>query len=445
MREIDFSRITREDLNAVYDDLAQEDDAGIDERPGRRLFDMANYERAVANADKAGEFEEQMTKVRDTTRNLMQCVMMDGWPRSGAIVDFGLDSQQHYESLYYPIRNDEIAPSVLDAAMGHGAKLTELVRAAPSNPHKDIEFYTSWDSLLGREKPEAPAADAAGVKDPALGESNLTAHEVKALAEEIQRDEHAARVRDYGEDDAATYEQRVREGVEPVQHLEQPEDRYFRDLAESAGMTVEELKEHIDRRESGDSEVISEQAPSKDGWMAKLGSIPKESVPWRGFLFSYTLANNRRFPTPVARGTTMCKCKPGPRRKAEKTAEQPRDRLAEIRAEIRDVQQQIETKRRDGRVIRTAKDFESLERAIAALTNQLAALLVAEATQAALDDSENRRQARSFAQGAGHTIKDQGRRDVTLRTACGPIIVRRPTSVATANAARPVKGCTRCS
>ncbi len=95
----------------------------------------------------------------------------------------------------------------------------------------------------------------------------------------------------------------------------------------------------------------------------------------------------------------MRKRKPGPRRKAEKTAEQPRDRLAEIRAEIRDVQQQIETKRRDGRVIRTAKDFESLERAIAALTNQLAALLVAEATQAALDDSENRRQARSFAQG----------------------------------------------
>src|SRR4029078_6050708 len=52
------------------------------------------------------------------------------------------------------------------------------------------------------------------------------------------------------------------------------------------------------------------------------------------------------------------------------------------------------------------------------------ALLLAEATQAALDDSENRRQARSLAQGAGHTIKDQGRRDVTLRTACGPIIVR---------------------
>ena len=120
----------------------------------------------------------------------------------------------------------------------------------------------------------------------------------------------------------------------------------------------------------------------------------------------------------------MPKRKPSQRRHPEKTPQQPRDRRAEIRAEIQDVQQQIETKRRDGRVIRTAEDFQSLERAIAALTNRLSALLVAEATQAALDDSENRRQARSLAQGAGHTIKDQGRRDVTLQTTCGQIIVR---------------------
>src|SRR3954451_4129337 len=113
----------------------------------------------------------------------------------------------------------------------------------------------------------------------------------------------------------------------------------------------------------------------------------------------------------------MSKRKPSERRKQATTPQQPRNRLAEIRAEIRDVQQQIETQRRDGRVIRTAEDFKSMERTIAALTNRLSALLVAEAPQAALDDSENRRQARSFAEGAGHTIKDQGRRDVTLRTA----------------------------
>ncbi len=120
----------------------------------------------------------------------------------------------------------------------------------------------------------------------------------------------------------------------------------------------------------------------------------------------------------------MPKRKPSQRRKPEKTPQQPRDRLAEIRAEIQDVQQQIETQRRDGHVIRTAEDFKSWERAIAALTHRLSALLMAEATQAALDDAENRRQARSWAQGAGHTIKDQGRRDVTLRTTCGLVIVR---------------------
>src|SRR5438270_14045912 len=99
------------------------------------------------------------------------------------------------------------------------------------------------------------------------------------------------------------------------------------------------------------------------------------------------------------------KRKPSPRRQPEPIPQQPRDRLAEIRAEIQDVQQQIETKRRDGRVIRTAEDFRSMELAIAALTNRLSALLMAEATQAALDDAENRHQARSLAQGAGHTLK----------------------------------------
>src|SRR6202022_3756299 len=108
----------------------------------------------------------------------------------------------------------------------------------------------------------------------------------------------------------------------------------------------------------------------------------------------------------------MPKRKPSQRRKPETTPQPPRDRLAEIRAEIRDVQQQIETRRREGRIIRTAEDFQSMERAIAALTNRLSALLVAEATQAALDDSENRCRARSFAQGAGHTFKDQGRREI---------------------------------
>src|SRR3954452_10672012 len=101
----------------------------------------------------------------------------------------------------------------------------------------------------------------------------------------------------------------------------------------------------------------------------------------------------------------MTKRNPTQRRQPEEAPQRPRDRLAEIRAEIRDVQQQIEAKRREGRVIRTAEDFKSWERAIATLTDRLSALLMAEATQAALDDSENRCRARSLAQGAGLLLR----------------------------------------
>jgi len=133
------------------------------------------------------------------------------------------------------------------------------------------------------------------------------------------------------------------------------------------------------------------------------------------------------------------KRKPSERRTPETTPQPPRDRLAEIRAEIQDVQQQIEAQRQ-GRVIRTAADFQARERAIVALTNRLSALLLAEATQAALDDAENRRQARPLAQGAGHTLKDQGRRDVTLRTTCGQVIVRATYFSRNCDRSKPGKG-----
>jgi hypothetical protein len=75
---------------------------------------------------------------------------MDAWPNHAAVVDFGIDSQKHYEALYFPIREAEIMPKVLDAALGDGPKLTALARESASNPHKDVEFHTSWDLILGR-------------------------------------------------------------------------------------------------------------------------------------------------------------------------------------------------------------------------------------------------------------------------------------------------------
>ena len=89
----------------------------------------------------------------------------------------------------------------------------------------------------------------------------------------------------------------------------------------------------------------------------------------------------------------MAKHRPGRRPKSKDAPQPPRDRLDAIRAEIRDVQQQIEAKRRGPRLIRTAEDLRAWERAIGELTDRLATLLLAEAMQAALDDSENRRRA----------------------------------------------------
>jgi hypothetical protein len=96
---------------------------------------------------------KQYKVVRDTTRNLIESAVMGGWPRRAAIVDFGIDSEKHYEALYHPIREGEIGPKELDEALGHGEKLTELTRRAPSNPHKDVEFHTAWDVALGRNPP----------------------------------------------------------------------------------------------------------------------------------------------------------------------------------------------------------------------------------------------------------------------------------------------------
>jgi hypothetical protein len=38
--------------------------------------------------------------LRDTIRNLIEAIWADEWPRNGAIVDFGLRSQAHFESIY---------------------------------------------------------------------------------------------------------------------------------------------------------------------------------------------------------------------------------------------------------------------------------------------------------------------------------------------------------
>jgi hypothetical protein len=92
VREVEFGKISRDQLNLVYEDIAFDGKEEVDERPARRLFDEANNARAVASAGQT-PFEAQLDQVRPTTRNLIESVMLDTWPRNAAIVDFGIDSQ----------------------------------------------------------------------------------------------------------------------------------------------------------------------------------------------------------------------------------------------------------------------------------------------------------------------------------------------------------------
>ena len=85
--------------------------------------------------------------LKPVTENLLHSFRMDDWPRQSAICDFGLVDQQHYEALYYPVRRGEVTPEQVDAVLGDGPKLTELVNSAPSNPHKGIVFTTPWDDM----------------------------------------------------------------------------------------------------------------------------------------------------------------------------------------------------------------------------------------------------------------------------------------------------------
>src|SRR5579864_4832721 len=114
-------------------------------------------------SDRNPHFAEQLASVRPTTRHLVTSILFDAWPNHAAAVDFGIDSQKHYEALYFPIREGEITPETLDAALGDGLKLTELARDAASNPHKDVEFHTSWDLILGRDSTRT--AEKIGLKD----------------------------------------------------------------------------------------------------------------------------------------------------------------------------------------------------------------------------------------------------------------------------------------
>lgn len=80
-------------------------------------------------------------------RGLYEAIAFDLSPSMTATVDFGIASNRHWEALYYPIREGEITLEQLDEVLGDGPAITELVNAAPSNPHAGIVFSTPYDEM----------------------------------------------------------------------------------------------------------------------------------------------------------------------------------------------------------------------------------------------------------------------------------------------------------
>lgn len=140
-REIDFAAITPEQFAFVYQDIAFEKFQPADATVAKELFSEAKK-------------RTETPAIRPTTKNLVTALLLDTWPSHAAIVDFGLDTQEHYEAIYYPLREGEIRPEQLDAALGNGPELTRLARSAPSNPHRTITFETSWDHLRPESAPD---------------------------------------------------------------------------------------------------------------------------------------------------------------------------------------------------------------------------------------------------------------------------------------------------
>jgi hypothetical protein len=99
-------------------------------------------------------------ELQDVTKSFLRFVE-DGthrWPTPAAIVDFGLDSEVHTAALAYAIRSQQLTPEELDAALGNGKMLTEIVQRLTMcsgskvvHPYAGLEFHTSWDVIHGRD------------------------------------------------------------------------------------------------------------------------------------------------------------------------------------------------------------------------------------------------------------------------------------------------------
>ena len=126
---------------------SMEFDAYWDAAPEREIEQWYDWvESQDAENNNSQIFEAEPQQVRPLTEQLIEAAHLDVWPSIAAIVDFGIDSESHLGALQFAIKYGEVTSQELDAAMGDGAKLTEIAQRG-DNPYRDVTFRTSWDNL----------------------------------------------------------------------------------------------------------------------------------------------------------------------------------------------------------------------------------------------------------------------------------------------------------
>src|SRR5262249_36609767 len=92
---------------------------------------------------KEGEMaQSKKSEVRELTQHVYHALILDEWPNSGGIVDFGLHSTEHYGALQYAVKCDGVTMEELDRALGSGPAIQSLI--SDRNPYRNVTFKTDW-------------------------------------------------------------------------------------------------------------------------------------------------------------------------------------------------------------------------------------------------------------------------------------------------------------
>lgn len=112
-------------------------------------------------------------KIRPVTKHLVERLCEDRPLTPASIVDFGVDTGDHYAALYNLFRGqvaveagqgnksalDQLRKRAveLDQACGNGSLLNALVRKYSPEFVEVVHFHTSWDEIFGMSEEKTPS------------------------------------------------------------------------------------------------------------------------------------------------------------------------------------------------------------------------------------------------------------------------------------------------